>query len=46
AKVAHLLGSSGERRSGRNARVGSRESLESMQYDQDEHESRKVNVRS
>uniref|UniRef100_A0A0K8SGV9 Kinesin light chain n=3 Tax=Lygus hesperus TaxID=30085 RepID=A0A0K8SGV9_LYGHE len=46
AKVAQLLGSGGERRSGRNARVGSRESLESMQYDQDEHESRKVNVRS
>lgn len=36
AKVAQLLGSGGERRSGRNARVGSRESLESMQYDQDE----------
>ncbi|BET01315.1 Kinesin light [Nesidiocoris tenuis] len=37
AKVAQLLGGSGaERRSGRNTRVGSRESLESMQYDQDE----------
>lgn len=33
AKVAQLLGPVGERRNSRGTRLGSRESLESMQYD-------------